>query len=272
MTSGCPAEAPASSLNLALTEATDGVTMRGDTSVHDEFGLKFDGSGDWAEITPSSDYTAGEGSFTINFWVSQTLCKIPGYNEPLFTHITNTTGLSGDEADAASSIRIAVACWNDSPYFIANAVSKSADAVGARAGLVASGPNVIQANGWASSNWISVGLSVERRAMMLYLDGMAVQGTAESIFGRWGWTSTEGSSDDLTGTNQANPDPSSFGTPLSAFYGLVGDAALSLPIYLGGIPTYLLHSTFLLSTDHFCTRILYHSDCADRGDDFLEQV
>lgn len=259
MTSGCPEGPPASSLNLALTTAAEGVTLRGDTSVHDEFGLKFDGSGDWAEITPSADYTAGEGSFTINFWVSQTLCKIPGYNEPLFTHSTNTTGLSGDEADAASAIRIAVACWGGSPSFIANVVSKSADAIGARAGLVASGPNIIHAGGWETSNWISVGLSVEQSAMMLYLDGMAVSDTAESIFGRWGWTSTEGS-DDLAGTNQANPEPSSFGTPLSAFYGLVGDAALSLPIYLGGIPGYLLHSTLLLCTDHFYIRLLFHSD------------
>ena len=232
---GCPDESPASSLNEALTEETDGVTLGGDTSFHAEFGLKFDGSGDWAELTPTTDYTAGK-TFTINFWVSQTLCKIPGYNEPLFSHRSNTTGLSADEADQLSSIDISVACWGNSPSFVASVVSKSPDGPGARAGLTASGSNLIQASGWESANWISVGLSVTESSMMLYLDGMAVSSTADRIFGRWGWVNTEGSAD-LVGTNQANPDPSNFTTYLSAFDGLIGNG-LSLPIMLGGIPAY----------------------------------
>ena len=162
----CPETPPASSLDLPLTEASDDVTLRGEATYHTEFGINFDGDGDWAEIA-APDYTSDK-SFTINFWASQTMCKIPGWMEPLFVHATNTTAMSQEDADMASQVSVYAVCWRDTPMLSAQVISKNdSPEPQARAGLMASGSGVIQSGGYASSNWLSIGLSVTENSIML---------------------------------------------------------------------------------------------------------
>jgi hypothetical protein len=163
----CPDTPPASSLEQPLTEASADVTLRGDATYHNQFGVNFDGDGDWAEVV-APDYTSDK-SFTINFWASQTLCKIPGWMEPLFVHATNTTTMTQADADIASQISVYAFCWGGSPMLSAQVISKDDDSsdAQARAGLMASGSGVIQSGGYASANWLSIGLSVTEDSIML---------------------------------------------------------------------------------------------------------
>ena len=162
----CPDTPPASSLDQPLIEASDAVTLRGGATYHNRFGVNFDGDGDWAEVA-APDYTSDK-TFTINFWATQTLCKIPGWMEPLFVHATNTTAMTQADADIASQISVYAFCWGGSPMITAQVISKddNADAQ-ARAGLMASGSGVIQSGGYASANWLSIGLSVSETSIML---------------------------------------------------------------------------------------------------------
>jgi hypothetical protein len=221
---GCPEDMPASSLDLSLTAASPSVTLRGNAAFHEEFGIAFDGDGDWAEVAAPADYTTDK-SFTINFWASQTLCKIPGLYEPLFIHATNTTGMTQEEADIASSISVFAVCFGDSPALVAEVISKNqSPGAGPRAGVLASGSGMIPSGGWETANWMSIGLSVSPTSLAMYVDGIEVTST-----GRWGWQGEAGSADDLAGTNQANPDAGNFATPLESFYGLPDS------IMLGGL-------------------------------------
>lgn len=202
----------------------------GDVAVHAEFGLNFDGLGDWAEVTAPVGYT-DDKSFTINFWASQTLCTIPGIAETLLYHgkpITNSSEYSDNDA----MIGLFVICYRDQPQIMTQVKTQSADGEpGPRASLQVTGDeNVIQDGSYETANWIQFGVSLSETSLMLYVDGMPVSRTTNDWYGGWGWSNEDGS-DNFEGSNQAKPDPMNFGASLGSFEGLAN------VIHLGGMPT-----------------------------------
>jgi hypothetical protein len=56
---GCPDQPPVSTIDMELTSDDNGVVIRGNAVFHEEFGIQFDGDGDWAEVPDTAtSYTS----------------------------------------------------------------------------------------------------------------------------------------------------------------------------------------------------------------------
>ena len=222
---GCDATHNSASGNLVqawpLTEAADDVELKGNAAYHSNFGLRFDGKGDRAIITPATDYTAS-GSFTIVFWATQSSCKLPSTWEVLF-------GQGQDLWQSGSSIAVMMQCWGSTPQLSAWVKTGAPGETGPSAGLQPlATPDVLRSGGDISANWIAFGLSVTKTSMAMFIDGMLIP-LNENTFGQWGWAGTPYNPDDPGGSNLANPTPMSFPADLDLNGALAG-----APIELGG--------------------------------------
>ena len=232
---GCDATHNSASGSLVqawpLTEAADDVELKGNAAYHSNFGLRFDGKGDRAIITPATDYTAS-GSFTIVFWATQSSCKLPSTWEVLFAQDGSGNGIW----QSGSSIAVMMQCWGRTPVLSAwvktgaqgAACPTGSCATGPAAGVqVAATPDVVRTGGDISANWIAFGLSVTKTSMAMYIDGMLIPLNDQS-FG-WGWQGTPYNPDDPTNSNLANPTPLTFPADLDLNGALAG-----APIELAG--------------------------------------
>jgi hypothetical protein len=61
----------------------DGITMYDNAYVDDDYGMTFDGEGDYAEVDAQENlrWMTNDGSFTIAFWVTKVACTVPSYWE-----------------------------------------------------------------------------------------------------------------------------------------------------------------------------------------------
>ena len=190
------------------------VELSGNPEYHAEFGLRFDGDGDVAWLTPPEDYTA-DASFTISFWASQTLCTREGTWENLYLHYVQPA--EGEDSimwwqNEVASVAILMTCWGETPHIQAQVKSGTVNA-----GLnVFAGPDVVREGGYETTNWVSFGLSVAPSAMGLYIDGMLVP-INDATYGGWGWQAQPADAEDKANTNAANPVPSSFPYELNGF-------------------------------------------------------
>lgn len=208
------------------------VTLAGNAVYHHRFGIQFDGDGDLALVIPTDDYTA-DGTWTISFWASQTLCRRPGSWENLFLHYqpgaVGAPAITHWDNDVAA-VQVSMLCWGDTPQVLTNVKTGAADATtpGFNAGLTTvATDDVLRKGGYATSNWISFGLTFDSNSLAFYIDGMKVPMTDNS-FGNWGWQAAPGDDTDTENTNAANPDPSTFA------YTLPGFSLAGAPIMLGG--------------------------------------
>lgn len=207
------------------------VTLFGNAEFRHRFGLQLDGDGDYASIMPSVDYTA-DGTWTISFWASQTLCIREGSWETLYLHYKHAE--EGEEAveywdSSVPGVQIATLCWEDTPQILAQVTTGTSDeaAQGSNAGmLVVATDDVVRTSGYTTANWVSIGLAIDATSMSFYIDGMLVPMT-EDTFPSWGWLGSPGDPEDTQNSNAANPDPSTFAYPLSPF-SLAGE-----PIMIG---------------------------------------
>ena len=55
--------------------------MYGNTYVDDDYGMTFDGEGDYARVDMSRNgrWLTNDGSFTVSFWVTKTACTVPSW-------------------------------------------------------------------------------------------------------------------------------------------------------------------------------------------------
>jgi hypothetical protein len=208
------------------------VTLVGNSEYHHRFGVSFDGDADYASIMPSDDYTA-DGTWTISFWASQTLCTRDGSWENLYLHYQQAA--EGEEAveywdSSVASVALRMICWNDTPQIVAQVTTGTVDDTtpGFNAGMsVVATDDVVRTGGYATANWVSFGFSLDATSMGFFVDGFAVPMT-EDTFGSWGWQGTPGDPTDTQNSNAANPVPSSFAFVLPGF------SLDGAPILLGG--------------------------------------
>eukprot|EP01043_Picozoa_sp_COSAG02_P057416 COSAG02_NODE_6967_length_3259_cov_1.672785_1_plen_985_part_10 len=66
----------------------DGIEMYGNTYVDDDYGMTFDGEGDYARVDmgQNAKWLTNDGTFTIAFWVTKTACTTPGWWSPVIQY------------------------------------------------------------------------------------------------------------------------------------------------------------------------------------------
>ena len=217
------------SFDYPLTAEDAAVTLTGEAAYHSEFGLKFDGAGDYATVsTTGEDFTA-DMSFTISFWASQTLCMANGIWENLYLHYASdaTTTLSPFDA-TTGGVSIQMVCFGSTPTIMAQV--KTGGPTSQNAGVqVSATDDVVRQGGTGTSNWVAFGLSVSPLSLELYIDGMLIP-LKDDSFGRWGWMATPGVVADSVNSNMANPIPAYFNNAMAPF----ATPLTGLPILLGG--------------------------------------
>lgn len=83
-----------------------GTVGMGDEDTADDFGIHFDGLGDWASISDQNAGAFSDGTFSIAFWVSQPSCGAAGQEQLLYQHTARVPGRD-------PLIQITYVCAND---------------------------------------------------------------------------------------------------------------------------------------------------------------
>jgi hypothetical protein len=165
-----------------------------------EFGMTFDGDGDWVEVPSETDY-AGDASFTINLWVTQSLCKIPGWFETLYAH----SQYRGDAASWQNNsyVSLQATCWGRAPSIQMQFRTSARDsAMGELHIPVADAPT----GSATTATWMMVTMTVSPTVVQLFVDG--VEFTEDYAFSRW---------DRYDEGNVAQPDPGQLSKVLTGF-------------------------------------------------------
>jgi hypothetical protein len=69
-------------------EDQDGITLFDNAYLDEDYGVTFDGEGDYAEVDMERNgrWLTDDGSFTISFWMTKTACTTPGWWETLVSY------------------------------------------------------------------------------------------------------------------------------------------------------------------------------------------
>lgn len=91
-----------------------GATMGDELASHDDFGVHFDGDGDFATLQNSREAGyAHDSSFTVSLWMTRPDCRLPGREEWIYSHTQDGSSriIDGDpNAPPNSDIAIAYGC------------------------------------------------------------------------------------------------------------------------------------------------------------------
>jgi hypothetical protein len=222
------------------------VTLNGN-AMASEFGVTLDGDGDWATVAPQASGWAylDDASFTVSLWVTQSLCKKPGYFESMFAHSENDGDGAGWQNNTA--VNMYSTCWGEEPAIQVRL--RDNDDTMAEVHLPASDA---RGGGTTTSTWMMLSVVVSSDALRLYIDGIEFSGDYQfSGYNRY---------DEI---NTANPSPASLSQAFTSFGELN-----SAPIYLGK-SAYSWQGYFEGSISHFS---VYNSALSLVAIDCLYQV
>lgn len=94
----------------------DGITMYGNTYVDDDFGMTFDGQGDYAEVDMGRNgrWLTDDGTFTVSFWVTKVACSVPSWWETVIAYYKYPTMSVWDSRNSHLLIQMGCASYADS--------------------------------------------------------------------------------------------------------------------------------------------------------------
>eukprot|EP01043_Picozoa_sp_COSAG02_P014239 COSAG02_NODE_584_length_19995_cov_3.209439_1_plen_2268_part_10 len=94
----------------------DGITMYDNAYVDDDFGMTFDGQGDYAEVDMQRNgrWLTDDGTFTVSLWVTKVACSVPSWWETVVAYYKYPTMSTRDSRNSHLLMQMGCASYADS--------------------------------------------------------------------------------------------------------------------------------------------------------------
>lgn len=154
----------------------DGIEMYGNTYVDDDYGMTFDGEGDYARVdmTRNGRWLTNDGTFTVSFWVTKTACTVPAWWESVLSYYKYPDMSTRDPRNSHLAIWMGCASYAESTIEGADIMRMDFlddDGWKARGDFNMNSDMLDGPTSRATDAWVHVVLSISRERFKLYIDG-----------------------------------------------------------------------------------------------------
>ena len=156
----------------------DGITTFDNTYIDSDYGMTFDGEGDYAEVDMERNgrWLTDDGSFTMAFWATKTACTVPSWWESVISYYKYPDMSTRDPRNTHINIQMGCASYADSTVEGDVMRVDTLDDSGARMMFDFSmdSSTLPGPDGRATDTWVHVVISFGTQETKMYVDGKDV--------------------------------------------------------------------------------------------------